>query len=202
MAMLHELQTNSEELPPDDDDDSTSDGEDTNEDPTDLAANSDIDTVIHESPNPSDKKQEDLNRTYVIMRSFLRQAQAELEDRHEIFDRERAEFRKAQDAKNEPESITALDVDHIARTRELTQAVAEAEENFQQAKQAAFLAGVDLDESDLESGFVDRVDDGYRMSQEEDHEGVMDRDSVQRWLGRVEPQENPEQPTESVEIDD
>ena len=116
--------------------------------------------MVQHPPSASVQKQLDLNRAYVVMRGFLRQAQAELQDRHEIFDQERANFRKEQEGKDQPESTKALDMDHLERTRELTQAVAEAEDNFQQAKQAAFLAGVDLGESDLESGFVDRVDDG------------------------------------------
>ena len=70
----------------------------------------------------------------------------------------------------------------VKYTQDLTRTVIEAEEGYEKAKVEAIGAGLQLTESDVELGFVDNADDGYRLSMEQETLRLVDRGRIIKWL--------------------
>lgn len=88
---------------------------------------------------------------------------------------------------------TATEFDHfmLLETQQMTRDLIEAEAEYDVSKAAAVKAGIQLRYSDLESGFVDDVDDGYRISMERDMVDDCDRERIEDWLMNMEDRECP-----------
>ncbi|KAK4634779.1 hypothetical protein CLAFUW4_00110 [Fulvia fulva] len=64
----------------------------------------------------------------------------------------------------------------------MTTFLIQAEQEYSTAKAALVAAGVQPPGSHIESGFVDNVDDGYRISEECDITGCVDIKRIESWL--------------------
>ncbi|KAK5124938.1 hypothetical protein LTR85_001128 [Meristemomyces frigidus] len=116
------------------------------------------------------------------------------------FEAEAEERDRKLEAGEEVESDITFDLHQLQLTQRLARQLAEAEDALEEAKAAAVAAGAHLPGSDLESGFVDDVDDGYRISWEQDATGAVNPAVVMRWVQDV-PEEDTEEPAEPA-IDD
>ncbi|KAI7476367.1 hypothetical protein KC351_g9490 [Hortaea werneckii] len=138
--------------------------------------------------------------SYESAMTRLRVMQQDFDGREERFEREAWERMERQAAGEEVESILAFDHRQIQKTRELANRLTEAEDLVEAAKTHAVAMGVQIPASYIESGFVDDVDDGYRISSEAREAASVDRDSIAKWMTEV-PEEDLEGMT-NVDVDD
>ncbi|GAB1741987.1 hypothetical protein NU219Hw_g7384t1 [Hortaea werneckii] len=115
----------------------------------------------------------------------LRGMQQDFDDREERFEREAWDRMEKRAAGEEVESDHAFDHRQIQKTRELANRLTEAEDLVEAAKTHAVAMGVQIPDSDIESGFVDDVDDGYRISAEEREAASVDKDSIAKWMCEI-----------------
>lgn len=134
---------------------------------------------IERDPKP------ELLYNFRMKRTLLHQAEDELDHRHETFDGE-ADERDRKLAEGEQfESCTELGMRQLRHTQKLTRRVIDAEKAFEEVKAAAIHGGVQFPGSDIQSGFVDDVDDGYRMSLEEEMCASVDPARILNWLRKL-----------------
>ncbi|KAK5166882.1 uncharacterized protein LTR77_007611 [Saxophila tyrrhenica] len=127
------------------------------------------------------------------------------------FERQEYDFDRLRDGRDaqiaageEVESSTELDLNCLQDGRRNTRELAEAEEEFAAAKAAAVAAKVQLPDAEIESGFVDDVDDGYRASHDELLKLLAKPALVELWLETIpdgEIAEDPEQAAAGVDVD-
>jgi hypothetical protein len=131
-----------------------------------LAASSrtNAEAAQHENEFDRDPKLE-AERDYKYYKLLVGQAEADFDDRQDVFDQERDQLMWRRATGEADESMSQLDRRHILETQKLAQRFAKAEDNYFAAKEAAVAAGVILG-SDAESGFASRDDDGYSLSME------------------------------------
>ncbi|KAK4506385.1 hypothetical protein PRZ48_000115 [Zasmidium cellare] len=125
---------------------------------------------------------------YLIAKAILHSAEDDFDFRSESFqqNRDEIEYQKVSRGKNiSDESLLQLDMQELTETRRLATALAEAEANFTKAKEACLAANISIAASDLESGFLDDVDDGYRMSEENDIIASVNPAGVTRWMEQI-----------------
>ncbi|KAI7189948.1 hypothetical protein KC316_g6074 [Hortaea werneckii] len=115
----------------------------------------------------------------------LRVMQQDFDDREERFEQEAWDRMERQAAGEEVESDLAFDHRQIQKTRELANRLTEAENLVEAAKIDAVAMGFQIPDSDIESGFVDDVDDGYRISSEAQEAASVDRDSIAKWMTKI-----------------
>ncbi|KAK3050619.1 hypothetical protein LTR09_008259 [Extremus antarcticus] len=154
--------------------------------------------------SPEEREAKTLIDKYVSKRIKFYAVLATFDRREERFvDLEEArDIKKA--AGEEVESSLAFDLERLDDTRRYTRNLAEAEEELEDAKAAAVAGGVQVPGSEVESGFVDMVDDGYRVSYDEAIKSLTNPVTVEKWLGGIgeemlEPEEKVE---ETVEVDE
>ncbi|CAK3956233.1 Hypothetical predicted protein [Lecanosticta acicola] len=134
----------------------------------------------------NDPTEEELLRTYATMKTYARLAEVEFDMRHDVFEEEREENDRAEECGEDFESALALDLRHLQVTQRLTRAVALAEEDLMRAKQAVLAADIAVPGSDLESGFKDDVNDGYRVSLEQEMmDKSVDKPRLRKWLAGI-----------------
>lgn len=130
----------------------------------------------------------------------LRVMEHAFDSREERFDDEIDERSRMQEAGEDVESDSAFDLRQLRTTQRMARQITEEEEALESAKAAAVAAGVQLPGSDIESGFVDDVNDGYRVSWEADAVDSVNPKRVSMWARDV-----PEEDTEELaqaDIDD
>ena len=150
-----------------------------------LAASSptNVEPAQHKSKFVHDPKLE-AERDYKYYKLLVGQAEADFDDRQDVFDQERDQLMWKRATGESGESISQLEKQHILETRRLAQRFTKAEDNYSAAKEAAVAAGVILG-SDVESGFVSRDDNGYSLSMEIDGDAFVDRGRIERWLATL-----------------
>lgn len=129
-----------------------------------------------------------LRGDYHAARNILRGAVEDLEMRYDRFEKEGAELEETIESYSPDDKQTALlefDQYELRETRRLTRAVARAESDLAKAKAACLAADVDIASSNLESGFRDDVDDGYRISEETEMIASADPDFMRGWLDQI-----------------
>lgn len=117
------------------------------------------------------------NQVYFLQRAF--------EDREKHFDLQAEERARKLEAGEAVESPRDFDLRQLKETHEMTRELIEAEKEMDKAKAAAFAAGVPIPGSDIESGFVDDVDDGYRLSSEQEVAASVDPAFICAWMQGV-----------------
>lgn len=131
----------------------------------------------------SDDHQKDLLYTFDLWHRELDDANYQLNNRHEAFNRQ-LEFERDQ-----PHEVrlakSEIDARHFHETQRMTRRFIEVEAAYDKAKAALIAAGMQPPGSDIESGFVDDVDDGYRTSFQQDEIDSVDPECVLRWLGGI-----------------
>ncbi|KAI7531113.1 hypothetical protein KC331_g14298 [Hortaea werneckii] len=115
----------------------------------------------------------------------LRVMQQDFDDREERFEQEAWDRMERQAAGEDVESDLAFDHGQIQKTRELANRLTEAEDLVEAAKIDAVAMGVQIPDSDIESGFVDDVDDGYRISSEAREAAGVDKHSIAKWMNEI-----------------
>lgn len=123
---------------------------------------------------------------YIAKRKKLITCEVRFEAKDDHFDTLELSRRKRLAAGEEVETPTEFDHYQYDETRQLTRNIIDAEAKCEAAKAAAVAAGVKLKFSDLESGFVDDVDDGYRVSMEKDMVEECNRAGIEDWLMEIE----------------
>ncbi|KXT09155.1 hypothetical protein AC579_7292 [Pseudocercospora musae] len=118
-------------------------------------------------------------------RQLLEDAQKMLYDRDFDFDREIEEHQRALDEGEEVGSRTELDIQQFQETQRLTRWLVKAETKYEVAKAAMLDAGIQPPGSDIDSGFIDNVDDGYRISMERDWVVSADSYDMHQWLDNI-----------------
>ncbi|KAF7197378.1 hypothetical protein HII31_01188 [Pseudocercospora fuligena] len=137
-------------------------------------------------PTPSTPKVErKLRYNFNSARQLLEDAQKMLYDRDFDFDREVEDWQKALDAGEEVVARTELDVQQLQETQRLTRWLIKAEAKYESAKAAMLEAGIQPPGSDMDSGFIDNVNDGYRISMERDWVVSADSYHMHRWLDNI-----------------
>ena len=145
---------------------------------------------------------------YHTKRDNLIQAEGELEYRHEAFERQADDRDERFAAGERVETCTEFELQQLQQTQRMTRRIIEAEQAFEGVKEAAVAAGIQLPGSDIQSGFVDDADDGYRTSLEERLCHDIDRVRISRWLrevpdrdssGRGDPEESKDR---EIDVDD
>ncbi|KAK3111930.1 hypothetical protein LTR53_012325 [Teratosphaeriaceae sp. CCFEE 6253] len=119
---------------------------------------------------------------YRSQRSRLQAMEDIFDVRDDRFDGEANERALKIEAGEEVESTLAFDHEQLETTRRMTRQIIDAEEALDSAKMAAIAAGVQVPGSEVESGFVDDVDDGYRTSLEEEMVRAVDREGIEKWM--------------------
>ena len=99
------------------------------------------------------------------------------------FHRQAEERRHKIDAGESVEPQFEVDMDQLNYTQRVTRGVIDAEAEYEEAKAAALAGGIEL--SDVESGFLDQPDDGYRVSSEDEEATSIDRRGIQIWVERL-----------------
>ncbi|KAK5700416.1 hypothetical protein LTR17_022949 [Elasticomyces elasticus] len=127
-------------------------------------------------------------------------AEKNFDSREEHFEDDEDERKQKQKAGDTVETTTVFHRGQLEQTRLLTRQLIEAENKVAAAKAAAVAAGVQVQGSDVESGFVDDVDDGYIISSEDDEEEDVDRSAIEAWMELVPECDTDEMP--EVDIDD
>ena len=130
----------------------------------------------------------------------LRQLWDMFEDRHTKYDRERQEWANA--VLEGQSSITQTQFDNImfCQEIELTEAIGETEAAHEDAMTRARKLGLLKVTWDQESNFTDDVDDGYRISFEDEMKTSVDRRFINAWMDGVsEPQDSQGVPSEAEE---
>lgn len=123
---------------------------------------------------------------FIAKRTYLATREQLFDTRLDLFDA--LETSRMQDLEVGEEVETSIEFDHYLyeETRQLTRKLIDAEADYCAAKDAATAAGIHLKYSDIESGFVDDVDDGYRVSMERELAEHCDRERIQDWLMDIE----------------
>lgn len=127
---------------------------------------------------------------YRTKRTQLNLAERAFDARGDKVDQEAEERNRRLAAGEETESDTAFDIRQLESTRRLTHALIEAEAAYEKLKTEAVADGLQLEDSDLESGFVDDVEDGYRISIEEELCASVDPARALYWLQGI-PEDTP-----------
>lgn len=125
-----------------------------------------------------------------MLRRQLDEAEQALENRHDRFDREDREIREGYERyqRREPGFETELQISHrhLRETQPMTRHIIEAVAELADKKEQLMKAGIQVPGSDVESGFVDREDDGYLISGEQDGEELPGSDpGILKWLQDV-----------------
>jgi len=130
--------------------------------------------------------EEELRGNYRWAKRYLYSAEDRLEDRYIEFE-QLAEQRQQKEltAGEGAETSTAFGRRLFDLTRSYTQDIATAEAKVEAAKTAAIAAGVQLEGSDIDSRFLDDVNDGYRVSYDEAMMSLTNPGSVEKWLAGV-----------------
>lgn len=117
----------------------------------------------------------------------LESAQADFDRREVDCARERQENIDADARGEQPRDASpeAFDQRWLIRVQELTANLMRAEEALAVAKAKAQEAGVEVCSYDQASGFVDDVQDGYRVSQEREIAAAAPVPKITNWLSRV-----------------
>ncbi|KAF2171467.1 hypothetical protein M409DRAFT_50903 [Zasmidium cellare ATCC 36951] len=146
------------------------------------------DAASNPTTSPSSQSQEPMKRDYQIAKAMFRGAEEDFEFRFEKLQHNRYIIEQQKAAAGEvisDKSLLQLDMQDITETRRLAKALAEAEENLAKAKEACLLAGVDTADSEMESGFLDGVDDGYSVSEEKEMIASVTPAGMERWLKQI-----------------
>ncbi|KAI6887196.1 hypothetical protein KC318_g9980 [Hortaea werneckii] len=134
------------------------------------------------SPTKATNDAEAVIWRYESAMTRLRVMQQDFDDREERFEQEAWDRMERQVAGEDFESDLAFDHRQIHKTRELASRLTEAEDLVEAAKTNAVAMGVQIPDSDIESRFVDDVDDGYRISSEAREAAGVDKDSIVKWM--------------------
>lgn len=138
------------------------------------------------------KTAEDMLQVIHCWATEVERCQYCLNHRHEKFQRLWQERSGAIERGEEVQTDEEFEVFCFQETQRFTRELIRAEAQIEEAKQAALDAGIQPLGSDLESGFLDRDDDGYLESEEREMCEAIDHERIQRW---IEGTPDTEQPT-------
>ncbi|KAK5125486.1 hypothetical protein LTR85_000596 [Meristemomyces frigidus] len=152
---------------------------------------------------PAQQAVADLKNAYWTAEQRLDEAQVAFDRReHDRAEEWQANYdaveRGEEAADSSPEEF---DLRWLKRNQELTHEVVEAETALAEAKATALAAGIEVGAEDQTSGFVDNLEDGYRVSFEHDQIVSVPEPKVSKWLSNIPDQASPTSP-DMVEVDE
>ncbi|KAK4635978.1 hypothetical protein CLAFUW4_00106 [Fulvia fulva] len=150
--------------------------------------------TVEASADPAEERTngvdiEELLYNFHAFKEQLEEVELQFESRHEHLDVVKGQ--------GQADTLSESDAHCIRQTQRLTRALIQAEQEFQDAKDALLAAGYQAPGSDLASGFIDDVNDGYRLSLEQDIIDHVDKGRILNWLSSL-----PELEGDRSEIDD
>lgn len=114
---------------------------------------------------------------YRMFRRQLDHAYQPLDNRHERFQRKLLDgFQRCRRGEPDCERESQIERRHFEETREMTRKIISAEKQLTDKKDELYRNGIQAPGSDLESGFLDDVDDGYTDSGAGDDEAEYGHD--------------------------
>ncbi|EME50058.1 hypothetical protein DOTSEDRAFT_77171 [Dothistroma septosporum NZE10] len=125
--------------------------------------------------------QEELLYNFHAFREQLEETGRRFETRRERFARERFDADMKQGRAGTSAEIDARQIRQIQR---LTRALLSAEKEFQDAREALLEAGIQPPDSSISFGFIDDINDGYRVSLEQGIIGHVDEERMCSWLSK------------------
>ena len=134
-----------------------------------------------------DRKTRDLADSFFTAQTRLHKAQDAFDSREMRREQEWQANVEAGIRGGEVQDATPEDFDDrwLRHTQELTREVIDAEAEVAEAKRAALEAGIDVANDEADSGFLDDVEDGYRLSKEQELVDTAAGSTVKGWLDRL-----------------
>lgn len=148
-------------------------------------SNDDDEDVQSEQPREVNQTHKTLLRRLEMHRNERCEAEHQLYFRHESFAREERERVQKCTADQDVETEEEMHFRDLFDTHEITRRIIRAEEGHMRVRQEAIAGGMQNPASDLESGFIDDTDDGYRLSFESDMIAAVDKGWVHSWLEEI-----------------
>lgn len=119
---------------------------------------------------------------FVAKRKELAACEMRFDNKEDFFDDLEEARRQQLIAGDMVETSSDFDFYLYHETQQMTRDLIDAEADYEVSKAAAVAAGIQLRYSDLESGFVDDADDGYRISMEREMIEECDHEEIESWL--------------------
>ncbi|KAK3707729.1 hypothetical protein LTR37_011906 [Vermiconidia calcicola] len=141
----------------------------------------DVQNAVLDAPD-DESKAKALIEHYLSMGMKLRAMENYLERRDEYLAIGVEERERKIGEGEEVQSQEAFDHYQLELIRSWTRDIAEAEAEVEQAKEAVIAAGLQIPGSQVTSGFVDDVNDGYRLSEDEAMRRATNPVRVQKWV--------------------
>ncbi|KAK3112382.1 hypothetical protein LTR53_011400 [Teratosphaeriaceae sp. CCFEE 6253] len=144
--------------------------------------------------DPEEQHRADLINAYHSAHNRLAVAEQAFDDKYDVRE---AEWQASYDAAvrgEAPQDATpeVFDLRWFVKIQDITREFAVAQDAFAEAKAALVAAGIQMDDTDRASGFVDDVGDGCRLSFEDDSIASTSRPLVDKWLDSVDPEAHPD----------
>ncbi|KAI7566014.1 hypothetical protein KC343_g6108 [Hortaea werneckii] len=162
------------------------DGDDTNA--STVAPLDTNDEHLQAAPlSEEEQKTRDLADSFFTAQTRLHKAQDAFDSREMRREQEWQANVEAGIRGEEVQDSTPEDFDDrwLRHTQELTREVIDAEAEVAEAKRAALEAGIDVANDEADSGFLDDVEDGYRLSKEQELVDTAAGSTVKGWLDRL-----------------
>ncbi|KAK3714046.1 hypothetical protein LTR37_008075 [Vermiconidia calcicola] len=155
----------------------------------------DVQNAVIDAPD-DDSRAKALIENFLSMGMKLRAMENYLERRDEYLAIGVEERERKIGEGEEVESQEAFDHYQLEMIRSWTRDIVEAEADVEQAKEAVIAAGLQIPGSQVASGFVDDVNDGYRLSLDEAIKRATNPVRVQKWVDAL-PDPEPPSPASS-----
>ncbi|KAI7351040.1 hypothetical protein KC320_g5226 [Hortaea werneckii] len=162
------------------------DGDDTNA--STVAPLDTNDEHLQAAPlSEEEQKTRDLADSFFTAQTRLHKAQDAFDSREMRREQEWQANVEAGIRGEEVQDATPEDFDDrwLRHTQELTREVIDAEAEVAEAKRAALEAGIGVANDEADSGFLDDVEDGYRLSKEQELVDTAAGSTVKGWLDRL-----------------
>ncbi|EME81369.1 uncharacterized protein MYCFIDRAFT_176650 [Pseudocercospora fijiensis CIRAD86] len=140
---------------------------------------------LDDLPDVSNPEVDILHYNFTMSKMQFEDAQQMFLARETKFDQELQERAERLNSGEEVETITELDMRQLQESRRLTSWLIEAEKKYDNAKLALCEAGVQPLGSNIASGFIDDVDDGYRISEEKAWIVTANSSRLRQWLSNI-----------------
>lgn len=151
------------------------------------------------SPTPSEKHMKLARDNLNDAEMSLHEAQDKFNNWSSYYDMQLEQYEEALEQGFHHYSRSYFDNTLLLEARAATGDLIEAEERYEDAKLQAKALGLNSNGHDQSSGFCDDIDDGYRISLEEDFITDVNTQKITRWMERE--HDGDEDEVESVEVD-
>ncbi|KAK3073725.1 hypothetical protein LTR53_004422 [Teratosphaeriaceae sp. CCFEE 6253] len=144
--------------------------------------------------DPEEQNRADLINAYHTAHNRAAVAEQAFDDKYDVREAEWQASYEAAVRGEVPQDATpeVFDLRWFVKIQDITREFADAQDAFAEAKAALVAAGIQMEDADRASGFVDDVEDGYRLSFEDDLIASTSRPLVDKWLGSIDSEADPD----------